>query len=74
MNDRSETISKAGYAVNEWCSKVGISRSLFYILPTESKPELTKIGDRTVIFEKPSDWLSRIAKSGGVPSKRSARR
>lgn len=65
MKKRSEA-EIAGFGVKEWCARVGISRALFYCLPSASKPRFTKVGDRVVIFEHPTDWLSRMAALGGV--------
>lgn len=66
MNNQINECEPDGYLIKDWCKRVGISRSMFYILPSEVKPRLVKIGRRVVVFEKPKDWLLRMAKANGV--------
>lgn len=60
-SDQDSKLSKAGWSVPEWCESATISRATFYLLST--KPQLVKIGRRTIVIESPESYLRRIAES-----------
>ena len=55
---KTEKSDRPCYTVPEWCLGARISRALFYKL--ETKPRMTKLGKRTIIYESPAGFLERV--------------
>ena len=50
-----------GYSITQLSAMIGIARSTFYLMLKEGRaPAITKIGSRTVIFER--DYLAWLDK------------
>jgi hypothetical protein len=60
---------RAGWRLDRWCAATSLSRACFYNLEGESAPASTTVGGRRIITESPKDWLQRIARIGGAPTK-----
>ena len=52
---------RAGWSVPSYCSAVGYSRAMYYLLPPELQPKSVKLGKRRIIIEPPADYLARLA-------------
>ena len=61
MQKDSLQIEQVGYAIDIWCTSVGISRATFYKLDGNLKPSQVKIGKRRLIVERPADYMARLA-------------
>lgn len=66
----TENSTPAGYSIADWTQGAGLSRPGFYNVPEEYRPKSVKIGKRHIILESPGDWLNRMEKIGGCPTKR----
>lgn len=48
------------FSISGFCESYGISRSTFYTMPV--KPEILKVGSRTIItFDAAKKWEERVA-------------
>jgi len=53
--------NKAGFAIKEWCSAVGIAVSTYYALSAEQRPRSVRLHGRVIVIESPADYLARLA-------------
>jgi hypothetical protein len=75
VNDSStakSTGQAGGWELKAWCEGVPLALSSYYLIPEELRPRQTKIGRKNIILESQGAWLERMAKLGGVPSRRRA--
>ena len=63
---RKKDSGREAYSIPEWCASVGISCALFYKLPPDELPAVTKLGRRSLITRRASDeWQARaVARVG----------
>ncbi len=56
-------VEKTGWKIRDWCASVGISESLFYVLPERARPSSVKFGHRRIVTEQPAAWLQRMSEA-----------
>lgn len=61
--------SRKSWLLQQWCPDANIAVSTYFTIPEWLKPRRVKIGKRLIILEAPGDWLERMRKAGGVPSR-----
>ena len=67
MNSNNETVQRAAYSVDEFCSAFGISRAYFYqVIKDGSGPATMKLGRRTLISVEAADAWRRDVESRTV--------
>lgn len=62
MSASNNTITPAGWRINDWCRAIGVSRPTFYNLSGNLQPQKVKVGRSVLITEGPTEYLRRIAK------------
>ena len=59
--ESNERPDREAFSIPEWCAAVGISRALFYKLPPDELPKVTKLGNRSLITRRANeDWQARV--------------
>lgn len=53
--------ARVGWKIDDWCRAAGLSRALFYKLPTDQRPQSVTIGTRRIIVEPPREYLAKLA-------------
>jgi len=67
------TPAPAGLTIQEFARQVRLSRSAFYLIPDDAKPESVRIGKSQVILETPSAWLLRMKERGGLALRKASK-
>ncbi len=62
LNGEVRTNEQETFSLDAWCAAVPVSRSYFYKLSPEVRPETRRAGRKVIVIERPAEWLDRVAK------------